>query len=77
MIWGWIRPESETIELTLPPEYVGKQVESIAFTFEESNAPYKENNFTMLASVDSWLNIGLLMKKKRKYKEVTQQFLRS
>ena len=58
----------------MPPEYVGKQVEVIAVTIEESNTPYKENNFTMLASEDSLADIGLLMKKKEKYKEVTPEF---
>ena len=53
MIRTLIKPESATIELHLPAEYIGKQVEVIAFTVEEPETAYQEQEFTTLASEDS------------------------
>jgi hypothetical protein len=50
MIRTILKPESQSISIELPVNFIGKQVEVIAFTIDEGDSKISDKAFTHLAS---------------------------
>ena len=50
MIRTIVKPQDQNISIKLPKNFVGKQVEVIAFTIDEANASVAEKVLTHIAS---------------------------
>jgi hypothetical protein len=65
MIRTLIKPESATIELHLPAEYIGKQVEVMLLQLKNRKLHIRNKSLQRSPVKIHWLNIGLPTKKIR------------